>query len=302
MFSTPVFIINRESEVARYEACHAQLRPFFKNIYRFPAFTADFAETYASHYFTYDVFDNIEVCMKNENIIPTWAAGACALSHYHLWRFLVYHTDFSTALIVEDDLEIVSPTKFKYKFNEILHWLRLNQDGHLLKNNEKAQMLFQLDGLKLSNTYFLTGKENAKLSNLKKTLNDYMTLVKGKTVYTHAYVMNREACTALLPILLPIKYQLDIELSFLAQKKMDQLNYLHIHCHDAGTRQNRQFPSQVQYCFYTFSELATLFRPKHIPEPCIRLIHEFLPTCRKAYTKQYNCGSHYSGFATTFVN
>jgi len=286
MFHIPVFIINKDSATDRFQACYQQIHPFFQNIHRFQAITPEFAKANALGFVTYEVFNNIENTMTNENIHPTWSSVACGLSHSSIWQHILHNTDIPYALVVEDDIEIVSSSKFSFKFHEMVSLMEMNRKKKMLKNDETASMIIQFDGLKLSQTHsFMTSKETAKLNQLHKPLNDYVSLVKHKTIFTHAYLINREACSRLLDWIFPFKHQLDIELSLLSQKNMDIMDYFHFNCVDAGTRQNPSFPSQVQYRYYKKDEWRLVFQNSRLPENCLDLIYAFLPIRKGGYFK-----------------
>ena len=110
-----------------------------------------------------------------------------------------------------------------------------------------------------------------------------MVEVTQNTTRTHAYLLNKNACRCLVERMLPISYQIDIQLCTFARQNRD---YYLFNCPDAGTDQCSFFPSQTQYHHLTISELTVLF-----PENTAVLIHSFLDV--KITSSMYGYSYHY---------
>jgi GR25 family glycosyltransferase involved in LPS biosynthesis len=294
MFSIPVFIINRESETERLSNCKKHLEPYFNDIRVFKATEKDYARENAHFFFKYEVWKNVENFMTDENIIPNWSAGACAMSHFFLWDHVV-NTNQPYVMIVEDDFEVVDANKFKFKLGEMIRLFRCNISNNFLKNGKKAQMICQMDGIEFispyPNNHF--AQRYLKVKNFTKPLSDYVSIIRGKTINTHCYIINREACQYLVNYILPIKYQIDVELSNIASFKFDDIDYVHLNCEGAGTQQSTKFPSQIQHKVYTIDELNGVLSEK-IPEHCIFKVYGYLQKSFHYYKKMsYNPAPYY---------
>ena len=101
----PIYIINVKHEKKRLNNCLNQLKKLsFNNIHIVKAIEQEYAKKNMHNFFSSKVYKNI-INPINLNIIPTWSAGACAISHLKTWLEII-ETNYDVAIICEDDIII----------------------------------------------------------------------------------------------------------------------------------------------------------------------------------------------------
>jgi len=272
MFPGNVYIINRKSETERLTHCQKQLAPFFRSDQTYVIEASEKEDALASRYdfFSYLAFQNMDR-LTNELVLPTWSAAACALSHFRIWNMLAQMGGDDLSLVVEDDILITHKEKFRFRFHEMLHFFN---------RYPQYPMLCLLDGKVHPYSY---SPIFTRLFPIVIPTGSNMVEVTQNTTRTHAYLLNKNACRCLVERMLPISYQIDIQLCTFARQNRD---YYLFNCPDAGTDQCSFFPSQTQYHHLTISELTALF-----PENTALLIHSFLDV--KIASSMYEYSYHY---------
>ena len=100
---------------------------------------------------------------------------------------------------------------------------------------------------------------------------------------TSCYLINGECANFLLNGIYPLLYQIDIKIGMLLKGKGSRCLYII----DSGIKQDKSYPSDVQYFFISKDEIRSVLR---LPKNIIDLIHFHLPKkidLNQGYMGQY---------------
>ena len=201
-------------------------------------------------YCSYEAYENIEN-LSNNNILPTYNAVACAISHYNCWKKLI-NSEKEYCFIAEDDIEIIDINQFMFSVNNILTIIKNCFRPIIITFNSVFK-----NGSNISNTY----NNNSIINNLYKENyylknNKYIQkLTINQSLYnTHFYVINKKAAQLIVNNMLPIKYQIDVQLGLFSSYYSLDIYTIK----KSGIIQDDSI-SQVQYYFYKKEELQEIF-------------------------------------------
>ena len=274
-----ILLINLETNHNRKQHSMEQFKKcnLDRNVNIIKATNAEEAKILKYNYISQYANNNIEKNFKNDAILPTWGAVGCAISHCRCWEYII-EQDLPYAMICEDDIEIVDIANFLFSVNKAIMYHK-----NLIYDNS-------LPGL---NSSFL-----CKVKNLM-TLIDAQPLEKNNIdckiitpfTHSHCYIINQECCRYFLHKLIPITYQIDYQMGFLAKKDPNVLIYNII---NGGTKQSNKFYSDTQYMFLSLPSLKKILT--NIPDEACEIIHKYLP--KKSYywhqliNQSYNSNIH----------
>jgi hypothetical protein len=235
----PIYVINRYDHHHRWKNVFHQLQNkiHFKSIYRVDAVLPDEAEEYKLHFFSSKVYKNIIYGPTDLNIIPTWSAAACAMSHLKAWQ-MALEQNHDIIIIAEDDIKIKNVDLFCFHLLETY-----------LKCREVKDTIYFFGGnVKLLNSihyYLYTPFGNSfRLSN------------NNAILFSHFYMTNKTVLLKLLQNYYPIEYQIDIHISNILKDRC-KLSVINIPA-DSSIIQNKSiFHSSVQ--FYKINNANVLF-------------------------------------------
>lgn len=238
----PIYIINLKNKETELVRTLKEIRKlnFFKNIIIHEATGVEESKIEHQRYITKEAYENINN-IKSENIIPTWGAVGCALSHRDCWKD-ISKRQYEYAIICEDDIKINDTELFKFNYYESKKLYELNK--------------FRLNGLLITMN--------------SKYMNDEINIC-GPFTGTSFYIIDRICAEKLLNIF-PITNQIDIEIG------LNKYN-LNIEIYNK-TNKNKNityYPhvSSVQYYFITLNNLIKTLKPK-LPNEIIERIYYFL--------------------------
>ena len=186
----PIYVINLKENEKGLVRTLRELRKLdiFKNIQIVEAVNKEEAKECAYKYITHEAFKNITTNFESTNILPTWGAVGCAISHKNCWEDML-NKNFNLAIICEDDIKINDIEKFKYTYFDCLY-----------KTINYERSIFTTFNSIINSTYF--GQIN------------------GSFTGTSFYMINKSCAKNLLKIF-PITEQFDLEIG----KKKIQFRY-----------------------------------------------------------------------------
>lgn len=248
----PIFLINLKKNPDRliYSLNQLSKVELTEYITRKEACDVDRAKKLKYEYISEKVVDNIENELVSCDILPTWGAVGCAISHIEIWKMIV-EDNIKFALILEDDNDIYDIDKFKWCYFEALKKMR------------KSEYI----------SYFISLCSETN-KNERMFIDENQYVPKGHFIGTSFYFINFCAAKDLLKKMNSISRQLDLEISnvFLYKNNLDKLK---IQIFDkSGVKQNELFPSDVQFYFWEIEELYHFFK---IPLELAEKIYFFLP-------------------------
>ena len=246
----PVFIINLESKEDQLIRTIKELRQIniFNNIIIRTATDKIDAKYNPFEYISYKAFNNIKN-IKSFDILPTWGAVGCAISHYKCWQDIL-KSKLDYAIICEDDIKINDIKKFKFNYYQCIPLMKTNKALFISFNSEN------------SSSYNYPYTESCDKNN---TLKHIIGTFTGMSFY----IINKLAIEKLL-YLTPITYQIDIAISKFSIPDLQLLFF------DDNSLKNYTHTSTVQYYFITLNELMNILI-KYLPEDLIKMIYSLLP-------------------------
>ena len=269
--SFPIFLINQKKNPDRLIYSINQLSKVGLTDYiiRKEACSVERAKRIKYEYITKEVYNNIENNLISCNILPTWGAVGCAISHIEIWRMMI-DENIKYALIMEDDNEIYDIETFQWSYQNALRKIQkseyLSMIISLCSNINNENKIFVEDNIYVPNNFF-TG--------------------------TSFYFISFSAAKDLLKKINTLRMQIDLEIAnvFLHNNNMDKLK---LRIYDkSGIKQNKKFGSSVQFYFITVEELYNLF---NIPLEIVEKIYFFLPNKNNlVYDQAYNLNG-YNGY------
>ena len=260
-----VFVINLQNRQERFSNTIKNLKKCDLSNYviRKEACTIDKAKELFPKFINQKAYENIKN-LKSTCVIPTWGAVACAISHYEIYQYIIEHK-IKSAIIVEDDFEIEDLTKFNMFLNEGLNIMK--------HNNDSLKLIFlNYNGLKKDTKFIYNYRYwgNVLYSNCNYTTNENNTnekeILDCPFVNTQFYMINNNMAIQLTSRLLPITYQIDLQIGKL-------LSDIRIHCKNiwdnvsniiffnfknSGNKSSSKFESDVQYYFPSKNDLKKI--------------------------------------------
>ena len=266
----PIYIINLKHRKKRLFLTLHELQKLdlFNNIIIHKATDKEKAKEEKFKYITKVANNNIENNLTSLNIIPTWGAVGCAISHINCWED-IKKKNFSYAIICEDDIKINDIESFKYSLNKAMRLINTN------------------------NPIFITFNSKTGVTNY---IDDDLASITSHFTNTSFYMINCNAVDELLKIL-PLKFQIDLEIGMKIKTHNCKLYLLK----NTGVT-NYNHKSDSQYYFLTFNELFNIFS-FNLPEEIINKIYNYLPTKESILKKsnyEYNFGynlNNYYGYS-----
>ena len=258
-----ILLINLETNDNRKQHSMEQFQKcnLDRNVHIIKATNPQEAKTLKYNYISQYANTNLEKNFKNDAILPTWGAVGCAISHSRCWEYII-EQDLPYALICEDDIEITDTDIFLFSVNKAIMYHK-----NFIYDNS-------LPGLNNNNSYCYKGKNLMTLIDaqpLNKTTIDGRVLTPF--THSHCYIINQECCRYFLHKLIPITYQIDYQMGFLAQKEPNNVFIYNII--NGGTKQSNKFYSDTQYIFLSLSSLKKILT--NIPDEACEIIHKYLP-------------------------
>tara|TARA_Y200000002_G_C22659185_1_gene654912 strand:+ start:229 stop:1023 length:795 start_codon:yes stop_codon:yes gene_type:complete len=248
----PIFLINLKKNTDRLIYSLNELSKVDLNEYitRKEACDVDRAKKLKYEFISEKVEDNIDKELLSCEVLPTWGAVGCAISHLEIWKMIV-DDNIKFALILEDDNEVYDIDKFKWCYYDALKKMR------------KSEYI----------SYFISFCSETN-KNERTYIGENLYSPKGHFIGSSFYFISFCAAKDLLKKLSSITLQLDLEISnvFLYKNNLDKLK---IQIYDkSGVRQNESFPSNVQFYFWEIEDLYNFFK---IPLEIAEKIYFFLP-------------------------
>ena len=277
-----LFLINENNQKKRLDSVNNELNKIekFVNVNKIVAYSKEEAKEQMFSTIEYDAYLNITEGPFRTDILPTWGAVACALSHRKCWEKLV-NDNLDYAIICEDDILITNPDILLFKiFQATKIMVNCLADtptilGNIIPINTSVLINFNS---KVLNSYSVG-------SNLHR--------IKSKYTGSHFYILNKYAAIYLKSRIWPILYQIDIEIGLLH-------NDFHLYNMDnCGMKTNPSIPSTVQICDHDSLNVVFPLLPKSI----ILNIVKFLPSQYMEYSYGYNSPyTHIYNYPTTPYN
>ena len=221
-----------------------------------------------------DAFNNINNT-RNMNIIPSFSAFACFLSHLECWNYVI-DNNINDCLIIEDDIEIIDRENFLMDYTNFLDIIQKNNE-----NNIKSMFITfnskTFQGLKRDGGIFNTNGLSI------------INYINHPFCGTHFYYINKNMALFLKKSFKKIKYQIDIEIGLLAQKLWRNRSIgshqtpiktknLFLNISNASIKQSEKFNSDIQYHLLKLEELKNELK---LPEDICRIIFDLIPYCYK---------------------
>ena len=248
------------------------------------AYDDNYAKENMYYYFDKNAVSNIKKTSDfSTSILPTWGSAGCAISHIKCWERLI-NLKYSFFLIFEDDIIIENVQEFSFNVIQSFRIFKKNMFNQYLPNQSEAQkridsweksqnslvILFNSNSFNCydsseynlnipqnyynntnyynTNTNFLnystTSYWNNNISRSENNI-DNLYKINDSFTSTHCYMINKIAANTLLNLLLPIKYQIDIQLGLFAKNNPNSISIYNFK--KSGIIQNSVFESDVQY-------------------------------------------------------
>jgi GR25 family glycosyltransferase involved in LPS biosynthesis len=268
----PIYIINVKKQKKRLEHTLKELKKLsFHNINIIEAVESDYAQTNMHQFFSYKVYNNINNPI-NTNIIPTWSAAACAISHLKTWLKII-QSNHRIAIICEDDIIIKNP--------DILKFFIIESKLKAIKTDDSL-WFFNAQSKYNYHNYYYTSHYNSYYNsyyNLTESNGSFQNLYNTNTclIHSHFYLTTQSALIKMINNFYPIEYQIDIHMTQILKNKC-KLNIMYS-VNDCCIYQDKdKFPSTIQ--LYTFKNDMELWNclDNKLPEYNCKLIYEYMST------------------------
>ena len=269
-----VLVINLKNRKKRRKNVLNELKKVFniKQIKVFEAVNKERAKE-NMHYLHTSAYKNINNNTTSTCIIPTWGALGCALSHINCLKWISKnYNENNYYLIVEDDIKITNVNLFKIKLMTAISIYKKNNFNGELPNNNTYN--FSKNYKKYAIMVFLGF--NHSINRSKKYDIDLYNINK-KFIGAHCYFVNKYACDIILNKIFPIKYQIDIQYSFLNYRYNNRTNEYYLNMYNLinnGIIQDSTFESDVQYTIITLMQLKKIF--KMLPDELCNKIFNYI--------------------------
>lgn len=282
----PIYIINMKEQKNRLNNTLNELKKIrdtsLKNVHIIHGIDPGFAEKHMHKFFTYKVYKNINN-PTNTNFIPTWSAGACALSHLNTW-IRILESGKEIAIIVEDDIKIKDPNVAKFFITEAYKNAKTKSDsvwffnGKIKDlcpyyNNYNYYYYYHQSSNLYYDPYYLTKRFKSfdlNSDTFHSLFSKFDCLIKS-----HFYMVTRSALLKMVEYFYPIEYQIDIHLSNILRNRC-QLTIMNTN-YDCHIYQDvEKFPSTVQYFYFNNYKTLWICFNKKLPIENCKLIFEFI--------------------------
>ena len=263
-----VYLINRADRPQRLLHALGQLRAvrLADCVTRIEACTPEHARQERFARFDKRAVENIERGGDRTDLVPTWGAAACALSHHRCWERIAAAGAKGPALIVEDDIEMTSAPHFMFCLQKARCALKLRADATVSCCPPHV---------------WLFGSNNRGAGHPPdRQLEQSTYAIDGIFTGLHCYLINCAAAKLLMRYCSLFTYQVDVQIGQLVKdlqheqyerERLCVLNSIH-----SGVTQSAQFDTDVQPMNPTLRCFARMFRAK-CPESISRHIVSYLP-------------------------
>lgn len=271
-----IFVINLHNRPERFFNTIQNLKKCNLSDYiiRKCACTIDRAKNEFSKYINQKSYKNI-LNIKSIYLMPTWGAVACAISHYEIYEYIVKNK-IQNAIIIEDNFEIDNLIKFNIFLNEGINILNLYSELNTLKlvflNYNAEKIKDKSSGFYLNN-YF--NKYEAE---------SYKDILNYPFKGLQFYMINYQMACQLTSRLLPLSYQIDIEIGnvlkdirYNCKVVWDNLSNIYFYNFiKSGNIHSNKFLSDVQYYFPNLKDFE---KSKYFKNLNIDILKHILSFC-----------------------
>ena len=259
-----LFLINETSQKNRLNTVYNELKKIqkFVNVNKIVACSTEEAKQQMFSSIEYEAYLNITQGPVRTDILPTWAAVACALSHKKCWEKLI-SDNLDYAIICEDDILINNPDLLLFKIFQ----------AKKIMVNSLANTPTILDNIiPIKTSVLINFNSRVKHSYPVRT---NLHRIKSRYTGSHFYILNKYAAIYLQSRIWPILHQIDIEIGLLYN------DFYLYNMDNCGIKTNPSIPSTVQICDYDSLKIVFPLLPKSV----IQNIVKFLPS---QYKSNYN--------------
>ena len=246
----PFFVINLKNRPDRWNSTLNQLdkiEPLIDKIIKINATNAESAKRQKYNYLSKMAYHNLQDT-KSTSIIPTYGALGCAISHIFCWKYMIKNK-INCAIICEDDLHIKDES-LCYDILESYYSIRELESKHMFNN------IISFD----ANT------EKAQYKLYNKMYNLYQ-INTGHITKLHFYMLNLNCAEYLLSNILPITFQIDVQI---CKKFIGACKYnLFLFNKETGLTEQKKFTSNVQYFIPTLKFIKKIFENIFDSDGCI---------------------------------
>ena len=274
-----IYIINLKHRKDRLESTLTELKKIkiFDNIdfEIIDAYDDIYARNNMFYFLDKSAVENIKKYKNfSTNILPTWGSAGWAISHIKCWEKIL-NSNYIFFLIIEDDILIDNVDMFSFNIIKSYRIFKKNMFNDYLPNKfsntvlEKKSLIIMFNSiLNQDSTHNIHNKTNiydnetiTNWVNLNYTdsspnidnsndiiytnlYNDFKK-VRDSFINTHCYMMNKYSARVLLNLLLPIQFQISIQLGLFAKNNYKYISIYNLE--NSGITQNSDFISDVQY-------------------------------------------------------
>lgn len=256
-----VYVINRADRPLRFAHTVEQLRRvnLHRNITRIEAVSPKEAEANRFEWVTERAAQNIKRGGVRTDIVPTWAAVACARSHMRCWRRAIDSQMHPLTLIVEDDIEFTDPDRFRYMLNKARIAIEMNVDSYH-ENDHKKPLMWLFDST-----------EKAEVRRMDDDVNRVIGAFRG----LHCYLCNTFALDYLGHYIRLVDSQLEFHIQDLIRDSnyITTLNLYNIP--NAGITPSNRFSTDIQPVTPSIHSLHRLL-DSSLPDRARHSVYEYL--------------------------
>jgi len=265
---TSVYLINRSDHTSRLQSAKKNLGKLFDKINIIEAYHPNEAQDLKFSFLSAKAYKNTCRPTTNTNIIPTWGAAACAMSHIKAWTEAL-DSQQEIVLIVEDDICIDNPDLLKFYILQVQQNLQKNPQGIWFFNSKLKHLCKSLSSP--YNNYFSQytfGYEKTENFQRIHFQSDY------SLVHSHFYMTTRSVLIKMIQNYYPIEYQIDIHITHVL-RDLCNLYIMNIG-EDCGVYQNKKkFRSNVQFYYIKTANLSYMILDSKLPSTICEIIINF---------------------------
>jgi GR25 family glycosyltransferase involved in LPS biosynthesis len=268
ILNLPVYLINRKDHTQRLKNSLIELRKITNRVTIVQAVDSNYAQQHQYSFFSSVVYKNITRGPSNTSIIPTWAAGACAISHLKAWTMAFENEhNHEIVAICEDDIIIQSQEIAKYYILEAIHDLEKNPMTIWFFNSKiKYISKFFSNYAFYSSSIF--GYEQTDTHNRLYLNSDY------SLIHSHFYITTRKVLKQMINNFYPIEFQIDIHMTKILR---DRCEISIVSSTENGIVQDKKkYFSSVQFFDLNSPVLLYLIFFHKLPINICKLIVDFL--------------------------
>jgi len=253
-----------------------------KNIIREYAVTPDEAYEKRYKYLSYEAIENIKN-PKSTQIIPSYKALACAISHINVWKKIL-DLDLKYAIVVEDDILIKDTEKFKIWYNNIK--ININLEKNL---NNGYFVTFGSKILNIENeneNYYYYNQYTDDISHLNIET-ESIENIRSRFMSSHFYFINQNMIKYLLQNIHNLTYQIDIQIGIIASKILfsycnEYKHHKFLNINTNCIQQHTNYISDIQFYKISSKKLFSILNKKYnVPLELIEKIIFFIPDIYK---------------------